>query len=311
MNPPIRTTGRFSTAPDIVLFGTHCRFTATVLQRLIEEGNSVRLVILPDLSDSGVRIIHHPTNKPRLPMLAADPSPRVLPTVTSLCYAHGIMMVETRAADLPSLPTRFAALNTSLSIGVCFPRKLPVALLRELPRPPLNLHPSLLPRHRGPEPLFWTFHGGDRESGVTIHAMDAGFDTGPVLHQGRVPLPPGISWEKLDLDLIDLAAARLVPLTADYWNGELIGEPQPQLDPPWARIPRTTDLVIGSDWSAERAFRFASGVGARFGPLQVLQPDGSLIEVRGATGFSVDRGALAANHEILVQFADGWVSFAR
>ena len=54
----------------------------------------------------------------------------------------------------------------------CFARKLPASLLA-LPRlGALNVHPSLLPDNRGPDPLFWTFWRGDEATGVTIHLMD-------------------------------------------------------------------------------------------------------------------------------------------
>ena len=50
----------------------------------------------------------------------------------------------------------------------------------------LNLHPSLLPRHRGPEPIYWTIAGGDREAGITVHLTVPRIDAGPILAQRRV-----------------------------------------------------------------------------------------------------------------------------
>ncbi len=52
----------------------------------------------------------------------------------------------------------------------------------------VNIHPSLLPRHRGASPLAGTILSGDTETGVTIMQMDAGLDTGPILAQQRWPL---------------------------------------------------------------------------------------------------------------------------
>ena len=51
-----------------------------------------------------------------------------------------------------------------------------------------NIHPSLLPAYRGPTPTGWALLNGEDEVGVTIHAIDAGIDTGPVLAQSRVPI---------------------------------------------------------------------------------------------------------------------------
>src|SRR6202022_5061686 len=50
----------------------------------------------------------------------------------------------------------------------------------------LNIHPSLLPRHRGPEPIYWTSINGDAEAGITIHQTVPRIDAGPILAQRRV-----------------------------------------------------------------------------------------------------------------------------
>ena len=50
----------------------------------------------------------------------------------------------------------------------------------------LNVHPSLLPRHRGPEPIYWTIVNGDREAGITVHLTVPRIDAGPILAQRRI-----------------------------------------------------------------------------------------------------------------------------
>jgi methionyl-tRNA formyltransferase len=50
----------------------------------------------------------------------------------------------------------------------------------------LNVHPSLLPRHRGPEPIYWTIAKGDREAGITVHLTVPRIDAGPILAQRRI-----------------------------------------------------------------------------------------------------------------------------
>lgn len=49
----------------------------------------------------------------------------------------------------------------------------------------LNVHPSLLPRHRGPEPIYWTIAQGDGEAGITVHLTVARIDAGPILAQRK------------------------------------------------------------------------------------------------------------------------------
>ena len=50
----------------------------------------------------------------------------------------------------------------------------------------LNVHPSLLPRHRGPEPIYWTIANGDHEAGITVHLTVPRIDAGPILAQRRI-----------------------------------------------------------------------------------------------------------------------------
>lgn len=54
----------------------------------------------------------------------------------------------------------------------------------------LNVHPSLLPYHRGPEPIYWTIVDGDREAGITVHLTVPRIDAGPILAQRRLEVSP-------------------------------------------------------------------------------------------------------------------------
>lgn len=71
-----------------------------------------------------------------------------------------------------------------------FPWLIPDAAL-DVPRlGSVNLHPALLPRHRGPIPMSWSIRAGDPHYGVTWHRMDGDFDTGAILAQATVPMEP-------------------------------------------------------------------------------------------------------------------------
>jgi methionyl-tRNA formyltransferase len=69
---------------------------------------------------------------------------------------------------------RLLALASAVDAVVvaCFPWKLPPALLARPRLGGLNVHPSLLPLGRGPEPVFWTLRRGERRTGATIHRLD-------------------------------------------------------------------------------------------------------------------------------------------
>ena len=83
-----------------------------------------------------------------------------------------------------------AALTPEVIVVMAYGQILPRAVL-EIPRIAcLNLHASLLPRHRGAAPIQAAIVAGDAESGVTVMYMDAGLDTGDVLSESRLALAP-------------------------------------------------------------------------------------------------------------------------
>ncbi|MCK5570287.1 MAG: hypothetical protein KAJ15_11255 [Spirochaetes bacterium] len=64
-------------------------------------------------------------------------------------------------------------------------------LLEMPPFGAVNFHTSCLPRHAGMHPGFWAIWYGDKESGMVIHYMDDGIDTGDIIYETRVPVLPG------------------------------------------------------------------------------------------------------------------------
>lgn len=86
-------------------------------------------------------------------------------------------------------------------------------------RPPLNVHPSLLPRHRGAAPVAATILAGDAEAGVTLMVMVEELDAGPIVAQWRVPLAGRETTPELEARLADLAAAE-IPDQLERWAGD-------------------------------------------------------------------------------------------
>lgn len=74
---------------------------------------------------------------------------------------------------------------------------LPEEIINLPPMGTLNFHASLLPRHSGMHPGFWTIYYGDKFSGMVIHFMDEGIDTGDIAYQSEVPVNPGDTIEVL------------------------------------------------------------------------------------------------------------------
>lgn len=91
-----------------------------------------------------------------------------------------------------------------------FGQILRAPLLSRFPGRVVNVHPSLLPRYRGPNPYYWVLHNGERETGVTVHYVDEGVDTGDLLLQERIAVHP----DDTELSLQRRSAATAASLLA-------------------------------------------------------------------------------------------------
>lgn len=99
--------------------------------------------------------------------------------------------------------------------------------LLELPRHGcVNLHPSLLPRHRGAAPVPYTILAGDEHTGVTIIRMVRRMDAGPMLSQVATPVDPSESAEELATRLRPLGALLLQTTLRALAHGAVEGDPQ-------------------------------------------------------------------------------------
>src|SRR5262249_53565198 len=98
-----------------------------------------------------------------------------------------------RSGRDPALISQLAALRPDLICIATFPWLLAPAVLALPKYGTINLHSSLLPRHRGPTPLFWVYYHDDRQTGVTVHDVNERADAGDILAQEAFPLPRGLS----------------------------------------------------------------------------------------------------------------------
>ena len=103
---------------------------------------------------------------------------------------------------------------------------LPQSILGIPPSGCLNVHPSLLPRHRGPSPVAAAILAGDEVTGVSIMLMDKGMDTGPLLTQQQVPVSPQDTTGSLTAKLAQIGAHLLMQTLPLWLEGKLTPQPQ-------------------------------------------------------------------------------------
>lgn len=124
--------------------------------------------------------------------------------------------------------SQLAALEPEAIATVAYGQILRKEILDIPPRGVLNVHPSLLPRWRGPSPVPAAILAGDEITGVTIMLMDPGMDTGPILNQVEHPIDDSDSAGTLLEKLAEIGAGLLSGTMRRWLDGEI--EPQPQND---------------------------------------------------------------------------------
>lgn len=271
-----------SNQPRLLFFGMRCAFSAPPFAALIEAGCDLRALVLPAPHGAPALRFCSPGRRNLIRLPLAD----AVPTVDELAERAGIPVLEIGDVRSPDVIAALREFEPDAIAVACFPRKIPAAI-RDLPRfGCLNLHPSLLPRWRGSEPLFWMFKAGDVEGGITVHLMDGGFDTGPILLQERVPVPDGVDGRAFERELATAGGKLLAEAIAG-----LVGEtvsPVAQEDSlaTVALMPNDQDLVIRSDQPARRIFNLVRGIVPLWGPLTLhIVETGAEIPVNGAVAF--------------------------
>ena len=145
----------------------------------------------------------------------------------------------------------------------------------------LNIHPSLLPRYRGPSPVVSAILNGDDETGVTIMKLDEGMDSGPLLAQARVPIAERETGPDLTRRLFDLGASLLAKTLPGWASGSIQASPQDESQATFTTLVKKEDGEI--DWTddAERIARMVRAYEPWPGTFTYW--DGKLLKILDAT----------------------------
>jgi methionyl-tRNA formyltransferase len=146
--------------------------------------------------------------------------------VASRARGLGLTLLQPVRVRAPEAVAEITALAPDLGVLADYGQVIPRSLL-DLPRlGVLNVHPSLLPRHRGATPIPAAIAAGDARTGVTIIRMDDGIDTGPIVVRHSWPLDGSERAPDLE-DLAAREAAALLTRTLEAWlSGTAAAIPQ-------------------------------------------------------------------------------------
>ena len=193
------------TLPKIIFFGTEEHSLGT-LKAMVEHGTEIAAVITkPDaLKGRGHKLTQ--------------------PPVKEFATAHNIPVWQPN--KLIDIVDDIRQLQPVAGVLVAYGKIIPQRVIDLFNPGIINLHPSLLPKWRGPSPIEATIANQDTETGISIMQLEAGMDSGPVYIQKTIPLSDNES--KLDLynSLFSLGNQTLINSLPDILSGKLMPTPQ-------------------------------------------------------------------------------------
>ncbi len=135
--------------------------------------------------------------------------------------------IDYEKLDDVSLINNVRDLNADIAVVCSFNYKIPKILLNSVKGGFINIHPSLLPKYRGPNPYSAIILNGEKEAGVTIHYMDEEFDTGDIIHQKKINISDYETMGTLFNRTNILAVEMLLEVLKKYEDTELPRIKQP------------------------------------------------------------------------------------
>ncbi len=219
----------------ILFFGnerlaTGVKTTAPVLQSLIEAGYKLAAVVVSQNDTTTSR------------------TPRPL-EVVSLAESHNIPVLS--PADLGASLDQLAGFGAQAAVLIAYGKLVPQTIIDLFPRGIINLHPSLLPLHRGPTPLESVLLAGETRTGVSLMRLTQSLDAGPVYAQQSFAMPPNSTKQFLADELGKLGAATLTYHLGSILAGNLTPKPQDEHRASYDDLIKKTDGKIDFNLPAE------------------------------------------------------------
>ena len=186
--------------------------------------------------------VYTPPDRPRGRGQGLEPTP-----VKTAALEMGLPVFQPPSLRSAGARQELGALRPDVIVVAAYGKLLPREVLFLPPYGCLNLHPSLLPRYRGPAPVVTAILEGAATTGVTLMQLDEGMDTGPILARQERPLYGDETAATLTADLFSMGAQLLLDNLESWTAGRLPAQPQ---DDAQVTVTRKLERADGrADWS--------------------------------------------------------------
>ena len=302
---------------QVIFWGMNGIFSRTVLESLALSDFSIAAVfvdgsVAPLTCSKGsvVRLDPPSTDTENEIMLLTPGDISSQQNTIKAAWQFGMPVYAVHKLISPDVTALVESMQVDVACVACFPRRFPSSLLNLPDIGFLNVHPSRLPDYRGPSPLFWQLRDGVDPVGISIHWMDAQFDTGDIATQGSLTLPDGTDGLSADKRLGTLGGTLLVETLDTIASGTPSRQPQSP-GGSYLPSPKTDDFRLESTWSARRAFNFMRGTAEWGVPFSLVGEDGEIVYLRNALSYSPNKKMSVPIHredaQITIQFSPGVV----
>lgn len=178
---------------------------------------------LKALTDNGMNVVAVVTgkDKPRGRGNVMTPTP-----TKALAESLGIPTYTPDTLRDDAFLSLLSEIDPDIIVVVAYGKILPKAVLDYAKHGCINVHVSLLPRHRGAAPMQRAIIEGDTETGITIMQMDEGLDTGDIISQVSFPIFPTDNFETIHDESAEIGGDLLVRTLRDIEDGSAIRTPQ-------------------------------------------------------------------------------------
>ena len=174
--------------------------------------------------------------------------------------ASAIPVIDLSQA-LPDIVAQCKDYAIDVILMSCYGRRLPDEIIELAGSGCYNMHPSLLPHFRGPEPIFWQMKAG-ADVGVSWHQVVNDFDAGDVVAQKKILPDDGANYSEITSQLAEAGASLMLDLLSDIKKDMLHTTPQDPASASYYPYPQQDDFEIDLNNSAQQIYNFMSATHA-------------------------------------------------
>jgi methionyl-tRNA formyltransferase len=236
------------------------------------------------------------------------------PDTKAWAETHEVLVLQPGKLDA-AFTEALAGLSPTVGVIASYGKIIPQRVLDVFPRGVINVHGSLLPRHRGASPIQTAILEGDTEAGITLMLTDAELDHGPVIAQQRIALTGTETSRELHATLAHLGAEMITDALPKWLAGDIASKEQQHDDATFTKLFTREDARI--DWALptaaiERKIRAFDDWPGTF----TILPDGKRLKIFAAsivTDAPEAPGIVrrSSTGQLEVAGTDGWLTLLR